>query len=66
MGTYGIVKGFDMLEHRYLGLIDVLMIRKFVPFIEKVPVTKNCLVKAFRVVPSKPSTDIMVPYRANS
>ena len=24
MGTYGIVKGFDMLEHRDLGLIEVV------------------------------------------
>jgi hypothetical protein len=37
VGTYGIVKGFDMLEHRDLGLIEVFIVRKFGPIMPHCP-----------------------------
>jgi hypothetical protein len=37
MDTYGIEKGFDMLEHRDLGLIEVFVINKFGPIMPHCP-----------------------------
>ena len=33
METHWIVKGFDVLEHRYFGVIDILKALEFGPFV---------------------------------
>ena len=37
METHWIVKGFDVLEHRYFGVIDILKALEFGPFVLQRP-----------------------------
>jgi hypothetical protein len=42
METHGIVKGFDVLEHRYFGVIEVLIALEFGPFMLQRPEESFC------------------------
>ena len=52
METHWIVKGFDVLEHRYFGVIEILIALEFGPFMLQRPEESFCN----RIVITAPSS----------